>query len=210
MTKKYGNNNDSDVNEHREHIRVHTVKSWPSAASLLWEIQNMRPLLPAHHFCYFTRRSYSSNKGKWKHWMQSYSIKHFLRNLGVCILYPWRLFSPILNFHSWPSKSWMTCLVPAPSVQVLSHIFHCWGGGGRWLVILWHWASSIYTSWTGAAFVFLGDQLEALPSGPRSLGRMFVFRVPGGLRATRDCPNHFFWAPGSRHRGVHASAAILS
>ncbi|KAH8025496.1 hypothetical protein HPB51_008982 [Rhipicephalus microplus] len=32
----------------------------------------------------------------------------------------------------------------------------------------------------GAAFVFLGDQLEAPPTGPGSLGRMFVFRVPTG------------------------------
>ncbi|KAH8022903.1 hypothetical protein HPB51_006261 [Rhipicephalus microplus] len=61
----------------------------------------------------------------------------------------------------------------------------------------------------GAAFVFLGDQLQAQPTGPGSLGHMFVFRGPGGLRVARDRPNDFFRAAGSRQHGMHASVAIL-
>lgn len=76
------------------------------------------------------------------------------------------------------------------------------------------WASSIYTSRmaldTGVAFVFLRDQPEAPPTGLESLGRIFNFHVPGGLRAARDCSNNLFRAAGSWQHKVHTNAAILS
>ncbi|XP_075727904.1 uncharacterized protein LOC119164467 isoform X2 [Rhipicephalus microplus] len=58
----------------------------------------------------------------------------------------------------------------------------------------------------------LDGYLPTRAAAPTSLGpleRMFIHRVPGGLRAPRDCPGDFFWAVGRRQRGTHGCAAEM-